>query len=821
MSLFSRFLKVISYTLLSLLVLLLIVWGSSFVVMPWQTNKQLQPYGLQLSDKASMSFNPFALQLQLDDVELIDNTKTIQFSLQHLHFNLSFTDFFNKGLVIESSKISKVAMNVKRTPQSLVIAGVDLNALPTSNEPATAQEKPAEPVDIEALLKGWSFHWPSFQIDNLAIDVEDMAHQHQIVLQSLSLSQLAATLNQFSGSYAMAVKLNGASLAIEGDISGELKQLALTGLANSLNLELNKLAIEDWRYLLPLKQQGVTNLAGDIGLKIESALAYDGALWQLNQPQLRLNVSQLAASYQQMDLVNNQFALELTELDVAASQNGLKSLTAIVNLNNDTLALTTGEAADVIGKLGSLVIDNIDVSVDANMNAAVTVAQVDISELIASQHAQLQPLLSSEKTTITGLSWQDNHLAVDKVAIYPFSANVILDEKKQLANLLLMPVQEQAQVTATNGEISEISETENNENSATTEASDPDISQAQKSAVTFSLNELTLMAPAQVHFTDNSVTPVFEQAIALNTVQVGQVDSREIKALSPYNVALAFDEHSKMTANGDIAPFGKQLNMTLDVAMNELALPPLSAYLRTVLGFDFLSGQLDNKVTLAIKDDELDGETVIDLRGFELANGDDTTDLAANDGAAIGLNAALNMLKDGDGNVSLTVPLSGNIQDPSFGISNVITLVAQKAIMSQAKSYLINTFVPYANLVTVASVAGEYLLRLEMNDLNYLPGQVEISESQQVFVDELGALLTDKPEQQVKLCPVARAGELITSGSTPEQQVNALKNLSKERGNVLKNKLINQYGIESARLLVCAPKVDTDENAQPRVEFSF
>ncbi|MGB1297540.1 MAG: DUF748 domain-containing protein, partial [Psychrobium sp.] len=466
---------------------------------------------------------------------------------------------------------------------------------------------------------------------------------------------------------------------------------------------------------------------------------------------------------------------------------------------------------DVIGKLGSLGIENIDVAVDANMNAAVSVAQVVISDVIASQHAQLQPLLSSEKTTITGLSWQDNHLAIDKVAIYPFSTNVILDEEKQLANLVLPPVREDAQTTvAINSELDEIA---NNSSS--------ELVQAEKSAVTFSLNELALMAPARVHFTDNSATPEFEQAIVLNTVKVGQVDSRDSKARSSYDIALGFDEHSKMTATGDIAPFGKQLNMTLDVAMNELALPPLSAYLRTVLGFDFLSGQLDNKVMLAIKDDELDGETVIDLRGFELANGDDTTDLAANDGAAIGLNAALNMLKDGDGNVSLTVPLSGNIQDPSFGISNVITLVAQKAIMSQAKSYLINTFVPYANLVTVASVAGEYLLRLEMNDLNYQPGQVEISASQQVFVDELGALLTDKPKQQVKLCPVARAGELITSGSTPEQQVSALKNLSKERGNVLKNRLINHYGIESARLLVCAPKVDTDENSQPRVEFSF
>ncbi|MGB1299173.1 MAG: hypothetical protein ACPG8A_12890, partial [Psychrobium sp.] len=347
MSLISRFLKVISYLLISIIVLLLIVWSSSFAVMPWQTNKLLQPYGLQVSDKASMSFNPFALQLQLDDVELVDNATQIQFSLQHLHFNLSFTDLLNKRLVIESSKVRKVAMNVQRTAQSLVIAGVDLNALPTSQEPVNQQDTPAESIDIEAQLKGWSFHWPSFQIEGLAIDVEDMAHQHQIVLQSLSLSQLAATLNQFSGSYAMAAKFNQASLAIKGEISGELKQLALSSLANSLNLEFDKLAIEDWRYLLPLKQQGVTNLAGEIAVKIENTLAYDGALWQLNQPKLALSVSQLAASYHQMDLINNQFDFELSELDVAADQHGLKSLNAFVNLNNDALALTTGEAADV------------------------------------------------------------------------------------------------------------------------------------------------------------------------------------------------------------------------------------------------------------------------------------------------------------------------------------------------------------------------------------------------------------------------------------------------------------------------------------------
>ena len=134
---------------------------------------------------------------------------------------------------------------------------------------------------------------------------------------------------------------------------------------------------------------------------------------------------------------------------------------------------------------------------------------------------------------------------------------------------------------------------------------------------------------------------------------------------------------------------------------------------------------------------------------------------------------------------------------------------------------MINTFVPYANLVTVASVAGDYLLRLEMNDLVYSAGQTDITPEQQVFVDELGALLNDKPEQQVKMCPVARHGELAMNASTVDQRNTALKKLSKHRGDKLKKLLVENYGIESARLLVCAPKVDTDVNSSPRIEFSF
>jgi len=48
-----------------------------------------------------------------------------------------------------------------------------------------------------------------------------------------------------------------------------------------------------------------------------------------------------------------------------------------------------------------------------------------------------------------------------------------------------------------------------------------------------------------------------------------------------------------------------------------------------------------------------------------------------------------------------------------------------------------------------------------------------------------------------------------------------LKKLSKDRGEILKTTLIEHYKIASARLLLCAPRIDSDEGSLPRIEFSF
>lgn len=793
---------------LSLMIIVLsvffIIWGSSYWVIPWQVNKQLAPHYLSLNDDASMSFNPFAMHVQMDDLVIVDKTNTQQMALKHAHINLSWTDLLSKKFVVEKSQLTSVTINIVRNDNELIVAGVDLTKLEPAVKPASVENTSAidEPLDLNQLLNGWQFELPLLALDDISVHLRDMAMAHKITLKQFELKNVSANTDEFDAQIALLLQINDATLNLDSNVQGSLASLALSTLELSNQFSFSNLLLEDWRYLLPLADHNIDDLAGQVSLNFANEVSFEAKQWLLTQPKLELTVRQLGLNQQDLMMANENFVFTLSDLAIKADEKGMSSVNANVDLHNQQFVLSTLEST--VASLGLMAIETLTINVDKDLAATATVGEVSLNDILVSKTSTLAPLYHNEKTVITGIDWRNNHLAIEKIALHPFKSSVLLDANKQITNLVLPPVKE------TRSEQTAAQQTESN----------PAV-ESSAQPITISLKQFKLVDGADVLFSDQSVSPAFSQKIDITALNARDIDSRQTSHQSPFDVKIAFDEHAATVVDGSIAPFGDTLNMALNVNTTELSLPPLSAYLRTVLGFDFLSGQLDNNITVNIVDDELDGETVIGLRGFELANGDDTTDVAANDGAAIGLNAALNMLKDGQGNVSLTVPLSGNIDDPSFGISNVITLVAQKAIMSQAKSYLINTFVPYANLVTVASVAGEYLLRLEMNDLVYGVGQTDITPEQQVFVDELGALLNDKPEQQVKMCPVARHGELAMSASTLEQKNAALKKLSKHRGDQLKKLLVENYGIESARLLVCAPKVDTDENSAPRIEFSF
>jgi len=809
MSVISRLRKIVTYTLSAFVLLLLLVWGISFVVLPWQVNKQLEPLGLALNEKASLSFNPFSLHIQIDDLAIVDKANIRQLSLKHAHVNVSWMDFLSKQVIIELASVESLHLNVLRTNKQLVVAGIDL--LAQKNEPVSppmenAKASPENDVPL-TVISGWRFLIPHFSMNDVAVSINDYGHAQRVVLKRFSVKALNASLNELRVNVALDAAINESSLNVTSEIHAKLDAMKLVSASLDNQLTLSRFSLQDWQYVMPLADNDVSVMEALIDFTLTQKITLTDDRWHVIQPQLRLALSEITVTKPELELRNQSLVFELKDLAVNGVGEQLTQAAGLASLKVNGINVTTD--GQTLASLGNVDLAMAKFSIDEAFNAVANVDNITLKEVVFSQSTSAEnAIYHNDKLTINDISWSGNHLAIDSINVGKFNSEVILSAEKELKNLVSIK-----QVGGTKSEAPTSSHPAE-ENSDDNNTSTP---------ITLSLNKFELTAPSNIKFTDEGVKPLFKHEIILKKALVTNVDSRDQTKNTPFDVALEFDEHATTTLKGAIAPFSNKINMSLDLKTSEFSLPPLSTYLRTVLGFDFLSGQLDNHINLVIKDDEIDGETVIGLRGFELASGNDSTDLSASDGSAIGLNSALNMLKDGQGNVSLEVPLSGNINDPSFGISSVITLVAQKAIMAQAKLYLINTFVPYANVVTIASIAGEYLLQVEMNDLNYAAGQSVLSQIQQPFVIELAALLTDKPKQQVKMCAIASVQEVetVAKGLPEEQQLTALKKLSKDRGETLKTTLIEHYKIASARLLLCAPRIDSDEGSLPRIEFSF
>ena len=119
--------------------------------------------------------------------------------------------------------------------------------------------------------------------------------------------------------------------------------------------------------------------------------------------------------------------------------------------------------------------------------------------------------------------------------------------------------------------------------------------------------------------------------------------------------------------------------------INEINLPGLSSYIKSALGYEIESGQLDLGIDVNFSGTEMDGKSHVLLRGIKLTAFDNYEDGSLSDQTSIPFNAALSMLKDSDGNVDLDLPLSGDINGPSFGLSGFLNQVRFLTRLCNAK----------------------------------------------------------------------------------------------------------------------------------------
>lgn len=311
----------------------------------------------------------------------------------------------------------------------------------------------------------------------------------------------------------------------------------------------------------------------------------------------------------------------------------------------------------------------------------------------------------------------------------------------------------------------------------------------------------------RIDISDQSVTPPLQAQLTLYELTIGEIKpdlSGAQPALTqavPLHMLLGLDDYNRIRVDGELSLFSRDGELypqgSIKLSTEQLDLVPFNGYLNTAMGYQVERGMLDVNADIRLNKAQLGGEIKILLRNSRFIPTDEATINRVSKQISMPVDTALDLLRDDNGNVRLTVPLSGDLSNPDVGLSDLTNQLSKLALQQGALYYLKQTLQPYATMLTVATYAGEYLFSIRLDALNYQPGVAELSDEQKPRVEKVAQLMIKKTDLELRVCPFVSAQEAADAGD-------GWATLANNRARTIKS-LLATFNDEKGRSL--APRV--------------
>ncbi len=789
--------------------LYLLIWTLSSTVIKHFAAEPLAEMGLILSESSQITFNPFLTRVTITDLLLTKENKTV-LSAKALTLQLALHKLLSDKVLIEEFLINGIDIEIEKNADKIMVAGVQIAPPVESKENSDAKEPQPETTHKEPLP--YQILLDALVLTNSNVNILLDGHSHKFTINKLKVSDIQATELEQIAAIDMQSLIDDAPLNITANVllnngNGTIKS----------STEISKYPLTKILHLIkPLHElDGNVSFSSEQKLTIaDKKLTVKVANAELSNQDLFVNTNQNTINLGNAKLTAANFSLSLND-------NSLNQLSGIAQLALEELNVTGENKKEQILAFNQLNITNIAPLLtikDGEKNTqnqlpTATVETVVVNDLLFSQRnaSNLPALAKIKKITVDNIRGASDSVTINAIDIDSITSHVILDKDKAIATLVALAPQEN-----TSGDTSQ----KNNEPTTTS----ADSSKAANSKPFYiTLNAFNIINNNQINFVDNSVNPVYERSLMIDELSVGTLSNTNTlkENKTPVKLIGRSNEYANFAFDGFIKPFAQHQTYHVKGQLKELSLPAVSTYMKDALELELTSGQLNTNIDVTLVDDDIDGEVAFNIKGLETGAADSYETNTVKDQVGIPLNAALGMLKDSNGNLELDIPLSGKTSDPSFGVSNFIALITKKAVMSATESYIMKTFVPYANVVSVAMVAGEFILKVRFEDLPYQPKQIELDEKQSQYLSQFVALMKDKKDTQVKICAISTPSDIDLPfySKLTEAQIKQLKQIGDQREKHFKSQAVNS-GIASGRILLCTPQIDNSKDGIPRINIS-
>ena len=829
-SFFTSFIKpAVKYFILFLLGLYLLIWAISSPVIKYFAKQPLADLGLTLSDESTVRFNPFLTQLTVQKLTL-KHKETIVFSLDDLSVKIALHQLLFNKMVVQDFSLSEGYLLIEKHDEQLSVAGVNLPVSNTTTDDSSANK---EGVQTDNPLLNYQALISKIQLNNFNItfvnSANDQTTEHALVVKKLVISDVVANMEEQQAKLSLITLLDNAPLNINAD----------TNIKNNVIQVMSNIALKEYD-LAQLKNYAkpLTQLNGLFSLSSAQKITIKDDSVTIALTDTEINNNNIDINYQQQHLTLSAFQPIFPSINIVMEQGELTQLSGSGELTLTDANVEQGEHNEKLLAFSDLALNGIhfnaiqqpNVDVDAfivnnifasraiTTNNTVATKAENTTENTTEKETLLPPLLSIKQVTVSNIRASKTDIAINTIQLDTLKSDVIISKDKAIATLVTF-ANNQAPIEAVSPAVDDStssSKTLNNEKAKTAPRAAP---------LRISINEFSLQNGGNIEIKDNSVEPIYQRTFFVDTLTLGALSNspKNKNNETPFALIGRSDKYTTFDFQGIVQPFSEQAHYQVKGFLKELSLPAISTYLKQVSQVELKSGQLNTEVNLNLLGDKLDGNILILLRGLETAtvNNDEVNSVL--DKGDLPLNMALGILKDNNDNVKLDVPIAGSTSDPKFGLSSIVSIITQKVVLMATQEYLMKTFVPYANIVSVAMSVGDFALKLRFEDLPYQAKQIKPQEAQFPFLTQFIKLMKDKKGTQIKMCAISTPADIglpLGVSVTDKEDIKRLKAIATEREHAFKEYVIKQGEIESSRLLLCAPQIDSSKGAIPRIALS-
>ena len=230
-----------------------------------------------------------------------------------------------------------------------------------------------------------------------------------------------------------------------------------------------------------------------------------------------------------------------------------------------------------------------------------------------------------------------------------------------------------------------------------------------------------------MNFSDLTLEPGFSTDI-LGLHGSIQGLSSQSQSRADINMTGFMDNNSPVRITGQGNPFMRDLYTNIIMTMNDINLTNFSPYSGKFAGYRIEKGKLDMDLHYQVSQRKLKAENRMVINQLELGER-----VESPDATSLPVRLALALLKDSQGRIDISLPVTGRLDDPRFSIASVLGEAFTQAISKLVRS-------PFAVLGHLVSAGQEDLAKI-----GFQPGAHELNPDELTKLDKVAAIILQRP----------------------------------------------------------------------------